>query len=149
MTSRLMAALVVVVTGLLGLYMVVRAVDLFRTGSLTGALLGVAVLLLVLVGLLLVAGEVRLGLGSARLARLLTDEGDPGEPVDLPRTPSGRLTREAAQELFDRRKAETEAAPQDWRAWWRLAAAYGEARDTSAGRRAMRKAIALERAGRG
>ncbi|MCW2725669.1 MAG: hypothetical protein JWN35_2590 [Frankiales bacterium] len=144
-----MAALVVVVTGLLGLYMVVRAVDLFRTGSLTGALLGVAVLLLVLVGLLLVAGEVRLGLGSARLARLLTDEGDPGEPVDLPRTPSGRLTREAAQELFDRRKAETEAAPQDWRAWWRLAAAYGEARDTSAGRRAMRKAIALERAGRG
>jgi hypothetical protein len=148
-TSRLMAALVVVVTGLLGLYMVVRAVDLFRTGSLTGALLGVAVLLLVLVGLLLVAGEVRLGLGSARLARLLTDEGDPGEPVDLPRTPSGRLTREAAQELFDRRKAETEAAPQDWRAWWRLAAAYGEARDTSAGRRAMRKAIALERAGRG
>lgn len=149
MTSRLMAALVVVVTGLLGLYMVVRAVDLFRTGSLTGALLGVAVLLLVLVGLLLVAGEVRLGLGSARLARLLTDQGDPGEPVDLPRTPSGRLTREAAQELFDRRKAETEAAPQDWRAWWRLAAAYGEARDTSAGRRAMRKAIALERAGRG
>lgn len=149
MTSRLMAALVVIVTGLLGLYMVVRAVDLFRTGSLTGALLGVAVLLLVLVGLLLVAGEVRLGLGSARLARLLTDEGDPGEPVDLPRTPSGRLTREAAQELFDRRKAETEAAPQDWRAWWRLAAAYGEARDTSAGRRAMRKAIALERAGRG
>jgi hypothetical protein len=148
-TSRLMAALVVVVTGLLGLYMVVRAVDLFRTGSLTGALLGVAVLLLVLVGLLLVAGEVRLGLGSARLARLLTDQGDPGEPVDLPRTPSGRLTREAAQELFDRRKAETEAAPQDWRAWWRLAAAYGEARDTSAGRRAMRKAIALERAGRG
>lgn len=144
-----MAALVVVVTGLLGLYMVVRAVDLFRTGSLTGALLGVAVLLLVLVGLLLVAGEVRLGLGSARLARLLTDQGDPGEPVDLPRTPSGRLTREAAQELFDRRKAETEAAPQDWRAWWRLAAAYGEARDTSAGRRAMRKAIALERAGRG
>jgi hypothetical protein len=148
-TSRLMAALVVIVTGLLGLYMVVRAVDLFRTGSLTGALLGVAVLLLVLVGLLLVAGEVRLGLGSARLARLLTDQGDPGEPVDLPRTPSGRLTREAAQELFDRRKAETEAAPQDWRAWWRLAAAYGEARDTSAGRRAMRKAIALERAGRG
>lgn len=149
MSGRLSAALVVVVTGLLGLYMVVRAIDLVRTGTLTGALLAVGVLLLVLVGLLLVAGEVRLGMGSARLARRLTEEGDPGEPADLPRTPSGRLTREAAQELFDRRKTETEAAPGDWRAWWRLAAAYGEARDTSAGRRAMRKAIALERASRG
>lgn len=140
------ALLVVGATAALGLYMLVRAVDLFRTGTLSGALLGVGVLLLVGVGGLLVLGEVRLGVGSARLARLLSAEGDQGEPVDLPRTPSGRLTREAADELFTRRKAEVEAAPEDWRAWWRLAAAYGEARDTSAGRRAMRKAVALERA---
>ncbi len=106
-------------------------------------------LLLIAVGGLLVAGEVRLGAGSSRLARQLAAEGDPGEPVDLPRTPSGRLTREAADALFAQRKTETEQAPADWRSWWRLAAAYGEARDTSAGRRAMRKAIALERAERG
>jgi hypothetical protein len=142
------AALVVAATALLGLYMVVRAVDLFRTGTLAGALLGVGVLLLVLVGGLLVAGEVRLGAGSARLAARLRDEGDPGEPEDLPRRASGRLTDEAAEALFAQRKAEVEAAPQDWRAWWRLAAAYGEARDTSAGRRAMRKALALEKAER-
>lgn len=140
------ALLVVTATALLGLYMLVRAIDLFRTGTLSGALLGVGVLLLVGVGGLLVFGEVRLGAGSARLARLLSVEGDPGEPADLPRTPSGRLTREAVDELFARRKAEVEAAPQDWRGWWRLAAAYGEARDTSAGRRAMRKAVALEKA---
>ena len=143
------AALVVAGTALLGLYMVVRAVDLFRTGTLAGALLGVGVLLLVLVGGLLVAGEVRLGAGSARLAARLRDEGDLGEPDDLPRRASGRLTDEAAEQLFARRKAEVEAAPQDWRVWWRLAAAYGEARDTSAGRRAMRKALALEKAERG
>lgn len=140
------ALLVVTATALLGLYMLVRAIDLFRTGTLSGALLGVGVLLLVGVGGLLVFGEVKLGAGSARLARLLSAEGDPGEPSDLPRTPSGRLTRAAADELFARRKAEVETAPQDWRAWWRLAAAYGEARDTSAGRRAMRKAVALEKA---
>jgi len=139
------ALLVVAATAALGLYMLVRAVDLFRTGTLSGALLGVGVLLLVGVGGLLVVGEVRLGADSARLARMLSAEGDLGEPGDLPRTPSGRLTREAADELFVRRKAEVESAPQDWRAWWRLAAAYGEARDTSAGRRAMRKAVALEK----
>jgi len=128
--------------------MLVRAVDLFRTGTVAGVLLGIGVVLLVLVGALLVVGEVRLGAGSSRLAARLAAEGDPGEPADLARMPSGRLTAEAADELFAVRKAEVEAAPDDWRAWWRLAAAYGEARDTSAGRRAMRKALALEKAER-
>ncbi|MEO6204508.1 MAG: hypothetical protein ABIO67_03870 [Mycobacteriales bacterium] len=140
------AVLMVAATAMVAFYLLVRAIDLFSTGTLAGALLGIGVLLLIAVGGLLVAGEVRLGLGSSRLAKRLAAEGDPGEPADLPRTPSGRLTREAAEELFDRRKAETERAPGDWRCWWRLAAAYGEARDTSAGRRAMRKAIALEKA---
>ena len=139
------ALLLVAATALLGLYMVIRAVDLFRTGSLLGILLGVGVLLLVALGGLLVTGEVRLGAGSSRLAARLDAEGDVGEDPDLPRTPSGRLRPEAAEALFALRKAQVEKAPDDWRAWWRLAAAYGEARDTSAGRRAMRKAIALER----
>ena len=139
------ALLLVAATALLGLYMVVRAVDLFRTGTVFGVLLGIGVLLLVVVGGLLVAGEVRLGAGSARLAARLEAEGDQPDP-ELERTASGRLTEAAAEKLFALRKAQVEAAPQDWRAWWRLASAYGEARDTSAGRRAMRKAIELEKA---
>ena len=51
-------------------------------------------------------------------------------------------------EIFEVRRREVEAAPQDWRAWWRLASAYGEARDPRRGRRAMRKAVDLERAER-
>jgi hypothetical protein len=141
--------LVVATMALVGAYLLVRAVDLFRTGTVAGVLLGVGVVLLVLVGALLVVGEVRLGAGSSRLAARLETEGDPGEPTDLPRLPSGRLTADAADELFAARKADVEAAPEDWRAWWRLAAAYGEARDTSAGRRAMRRALTLERAERG
>jgi hypothetical protein len=140
--------LLVAATALLGLYMVVRAIDLFRTGSLVAVSLGVGVLLLVVLGALLVAGEVRLGAGSARLGARLEAEGDLGEDPELPRTPSGRLRPEAAEALFALRKAQVERAPDDWRTWWRLAAAYGEARDASAGRRAMRKAIALERAQR-
>ncbi len=126
--------------------MVVRAIDLFRTGEASGIALGVGVLLLVLVGGLLVLGEVRFGVASQRLGEQLASEGALGElPADLERTPSGRITRDAADALFAVRKAEVEAAPQDWRAWFRLADAYGLARDTPRGRTAMRKAITLER----
>ncbi|MGB8650741.1 MAG: hypothetical protein WCD35_08775 [Mycobacteriales bacterium] len=140
------ALLAVAATGLVGVYLVVRAVDLFATGTAKGALLGVGVLLLVLVGGLLVTGEVRLGLASQRLGRRLYDEGFVEE--DLPVTPSGRVDRDAADALFARRKAEVEAAPEDWRTWFRLATAYDAARDAPRGRRAMRKAVALERAAR-
>ncbi|MCW2667298.1 MAG: hypothetical protein JWN57_2260 [Frankiales bacterium] len=149
MRSRLTALGISAVVGLLGLYMAVRAVDLFRTGELDAILLGVGVLLLVVVGGLLVAGEVRFGAATQRLGEQLDREGALGEvPDDLPRLPSGRLTRDAADALFAVRKAEVEAAPQDWRAWFRLADAYGMARDTPRGRTAMRTAIALEQRAR-
>jgi hypothetical protein len=106
------SVVVVTAAALLGVYLLVRAVDLLRTGTVRGALLGLGVLLLVLVGGLLVVGEVRLA---------------------------------AADALFARRKAEVEAAPEDWRAWFLLASAYDMARDPQRGRRAMRKAVALER----
>lgn len=142
---RARAALVVAATALVAAYLVVRALDLIRTGTLPGALLGVGVLLLVLVGTLLVTGEVRLAAASQRLGKRLYDEGFVEE--DLPLTRSGRVERDAADALFARRKAEVEASPEDWRAWFLLASAYDMARDPQRGRRAMRKAVALERRG--
>jgi hypothetical protein len=137
------------VVGVLCVYMVVRAVDLLRTGQLDAALLALGVLLLVAVGALLVVGEVRFGLDSQRLGERLAGEGGlPALPADLRLLPSGRVSREDADALFEGRKAEVEAAPDDWRAWFRLADAYGLARDTPRGRRAMRTAIRLERAER-
>jgi len=103
------------------------------------------VLLLVLVGTLLVTGEVRLAAASQRLGKRLYDEGFVEE--DLPLTRSGRVERDAADALFARRRAEVEASPEDWRAWFLLASAYDMARDPQRGRRAMRKAVALERSG--
>ena len=44
---------------------------------------------------------------------------------------------------FDDAAAAAEAAPEDWRAWYRLALAYDAERDTRRGRAAMRRAIAL------
>lgn len=150
MRARASAFLVVGLTGVLGAYLVVRAVDLFRTGDLAGSLIGVGVLLLVLVTGLLVAGEVRLGAASQRLAGLLEAQGAlPYDPPGVTRTPSGRLSKADADLVFEDRRREVELAPEDWRAWWRLAAAYGEARDPRRGRRAMRTAVTLERAARG
>lgn len=146
MKARTSAFLVVALTVVLGAYMVVRAVDLLRTGDLAGSLLGVGVLLLVVVTGLLVAGEVRLGAASERLARRLEAEGAlPFDPPYVTRSPSGRISKDDADAVFAERRLEVEQAPQDWRAWWRLAAAYGEARDPRRGRRAMRKAVSLER----
>ena len=133
-------------TGILGLYMAWRAVQLMTTGT-SGVLLGIGVLLLVALGALLVQGEVRLAIASQRLGERLFAEGFVEE--DLPLTPSGRVDRDAADALFERRKAEAEAQPDDWRSWFKLATAYDAARDPSRGRKALRKAIALERVRRG
>lgn len=144
MRARTTAVLVVVATALLAAYLLVRAVDLLSTGGVKGIGLGVGVVLLVGLGTLLVAGEVRLGAASQRLGRRLYDDGFTEQ--DLPRTASGRLDRDAVDALFAVRKAETEAAPEDWRAWFKLALAYDAAGDAQRGRRAMRKAVSLERA---
>jgi hypothetical protein len=139
--AYVVVAAVVVVGG----YLVMRAVELMSTG-LVGVLLGIGVLLLVAVGAVLVFSEVQLAAASQRLGQQLFDEGFVED--DLPALPSGRIQRDAADALFAKRKAEAEAAPDDWRSWYKLATAYDAARDPSRGRRAMRKAIALERASR-
>jgi hypothetical protein len=144
--SKVVALGICAVVGVLCVYMLVRAVDLLRTGKADAALLALGVLLLVVVGALLVVGEVRFGLASQRLGERLAAEGGlPELPADVELLPSGRVPREAADRLFAVRKAEVEAAPDDWRGWFRLADAYGLARDTPRGRTALRRAIRLER----
>jgi hypothetical protein len=119
-----------------------RAWTLLTSGSAVLALLGVGVLLLPVVGAVLVAAELRFGLASQRLGERLAAEG--GLPADdLPRRPSGRVERAAADAVFARRRAEVEAAPEDWRSWFRLGVAYDDAGDRRRAREAMRRAIAL------
>ena len=67
-------------------------------------------------------------------------------PVDdLPRRPSGRVDRGAADAQFARMREETEATRTSWRAWFRLALAYDAAGDRTRARAAARHAIALTR----
>jgi hypothetical protein len=148
-SGRLGAAFTVAVMLLVSSAMAVTGVSLLTTDDPVQVGVGIGVLLLVVVGLLLVAGEVRLGADSARLARRLEAEGGlPYDPPGVTRLASGRLDKGDADGVFEQRRAEVEAAPEDWRAWWRLAAAYGDARDPRRGRRALRRAVLLEKASR-
>ena len=106
--------------------------------------LGAGVLVLPVIGAWALVHELAFGARTARLARRLEAEG--GLPVDdLPRRPSGRVDRAAADEGFEKARIELEADPGDWRRWFRLATAYDAAGDRRRARAAMRQAIALGR----
>ncbi|WP_328611467.1 hypothetical protein OG943_20905 [Amycolatopsis sp. NBC_00345] len=125
-----------------------RAVALFATGSAAGIALGVGVFLLPLLGVWIVVATWRSGVQIQRLSRRLDSEGGLPDVSDLPRRPSGRVDRDAADEWFEGRRAEVEENSGDWRAWYRLAYAYDVAGDRRRARATMRKAVDLEAADR-
>lgn len=138
---------VVVLTALLAMYVVLlgqRAAWLVATGEPVAVVMGVALFALPLVVVWTIVRELRFGAATEAMADELAAQGR--LPVDdLPRTPGGRVEREAADAAFATYRAETEAAPQDWGAWFRLSCAYDVARDRKRARGAMRQAIALRR----
>lgn len=125
------------------------AVALLRTGTPAAVALGVGVLILPAIGTWVVVATLRAGLAHQRLARLAARDGMELDVSGLPRTPSGRVRREAADALFATVRTELEADPEDWRRWYRVARAYDHAGDRSRAREAMRQAVELEAAGRG
>jgi tetratricopeptide (TPR) repeat protein len=119
-----------------------RGVLLVRDGRPVAVALGVGVVLLPLLAGWAVWRELRFGLASERLARELAAEG--GLVVDdLPRRPSGRIDKAAADKAFEPLKRAAESAPDDWRSWYRLATAYDAAGDRRRARAAARRALAL------
>ncbi len=142
MRTKLLVAVVVLVVAFYGVLIGAKGVALLASGSAVGVVLGVALLVLPLLGIYVVWREIDFGRRTAALAAALEREG--GLPVDdLPRRPSGRVDRAAATDLFEQRKAEAEAAPEDWRSWYRLALAYDAAGDRTRARAAARHAVTL------
>lgn len=143
--------LAVVLTAAVAVYLVLlagRGVELIRAGGPAPTLLGVGVLLLPLLGVWLLVSTWRSGAAIQRLSRRLAEEGGLPDVSGLPRRPSGRVDKAAADEWFEQRKAELEADPDNWRHWYRLAYAYDIAGDRRRARATMRKAIELEAAER-
>lgn len=137
----------IVLTGFVVLYLVLlagRAVELLRTGEMVPVALGVGVLLLPLLGVWVLVTTWRFGLRVQRLATRLSEEGGLPDTSELPRRPSGRVDRDAADAWFADRKTELDADPEDWRGWYRIAQAYDLAGDRRRARDAMRTAVTLE-----
>jgi hypothetical protein len=135
------------ITLLLVLYLVVafqRAVLLLGDPEPVAKAIGAAYLILPIIGAWALIRELLFGARTEEMAKILEAEG--GLPEDtLPRTPGGRIVREAADAEFDKYRLETEAAPEDWRSWFRLGCAYDASGDRKRARAAMRDAIRLFR----
>ncbi|GFZ84483.1 hypothetical protein [Nesterenkonia alkaliphila] len=138
-----------VMIALVGIVMagaVSSAVRFLRVDDAVARLLGAGTLVLVAVGVWFLWHAISFGLRTERLGRILDAEG--GLPEDtVERSPAGRPNRAQADEQFARFKAEAEAAPEDWRVWYRLAYAYDVAGDRARARRTMKRAITMHRNG--
>lgn len=141
---------VAVMTVLLLLYIVLagqRAVVLLTSGDGVGVAMGVALIVLPIIALWAIGRELWFGVRAQRLGETLDAEGGlPREEIEV--RPSGRATRDDADALFPAYRADVEARPGDWRAWYRLGLAYDAAGDRRRAREAVRKAISLDAADR-
>lgn len=132
---------------LLALYLVFvaqYALLLFGSPEPVAKAMGVALIVLPIIGAWALVTEILFGVRAERLARILETEG--GMPSEsIPLRPSGRPDREAADAQFPRYQAEVEAEPESWRAWFRLALAYDASGDRRRARWATRRSISLSR----
>ena len=143
MSKAKIGAIIMVV--LLGAYLVVmvnRGWILLTDPEPIAKVMGVALFVLPVIAVWAIVRELFFGASMERLAKILEEEG--GLPPDnLPRTPGGRISREAADKEFEKYRSEAEADPDNWRSWFRLSCAYDASGDRKRARSTMRKAIKL------
>ncbi len=120
------------------------AVAMIASGRAAAVGLGLAVLIMPVIGLWAMLATLRAGFAHQRLARLIADDGMELDTGALPRRPSGRIRRDAADTLFASVRTEVEDHPDDWRRWYRLARAYDYAGDRRRAREAMKTAVNLQ-----
>ncbi len=140
LTIAFMCAALLVYLVLLGR----TAVLMISSGRVVAVVLGVALLILPAIGLWAMIATLRAGFAHQKLARLVAEDGMELDVSALPRRPSGRIERNAADALFDTVRAELDSDPHDWRRWYRLARAYDYAGDRGRAREAMKKAVELQ-----
>jgi cytochrome c-type biogenesis protein CcmH/NrfG len=120
------------------------AVVMIGSGRAAAVALGAALLILPAIGLWAMIATLRAGFVHQKLARLVAEDGMELDVSALPRRPSGRIERDAADALFDTVRAELHSDPDDWRRWYRLARAYDYAGDRARARETMKKAVELQ-----
>jgi len=120
------------------------AVALVGSGRPAAVGLGLALLVMPVIGLWAMIATLRAGFIHQKLAKLIAEDGLELDASALPRRPSGRIQRAAADALFATVRTEVEDDPDDWRRWYRLARAYDYAGDRRRAREAMKTAVHLQ-----
>ncbi len=123
------------------------ALMLLRSPEAVAKLLGVLVLILPLIAVWFLVNEWRTGITVQRMASRLEAEGR--LPLhDGERTPAGRLTDQAKQDVYEVARTGVELDPESWAAWFHLAFAYEAVEEKAEARKALRHAAQLYRAQR-
>lgn len=136
-------------TVLLGLYIWLvgaRALTLIQSGTPAAVGIGLGAAVIPIVTVWFVVKEWRQAQVVSRMYRRLEAEGGLIDD-DLPRTPAGRVDKEAATADFPRFADAVTKTPKDWRAWFHLGWAYDAAGDRRRARSALRRAATLFRGG--
>lgn len=136
-----------VIAAVLVLYFVMSiriAWTLCASGDAVNLALGVGMIILPILGAWLIGREIMFGFHAEHLLSRMESEGSLPEDT-LPKLPSGRPDRSAADAEFPRWKQEAEQDPESWRAWYRLGLAYRASGDNGRARSSVRRAIELER----
>ncbi len=122
------------------------AVLMLSLGAPIPVAMGVAVLVILLIGAWALIREIQFGVQAGRLGRRAEAEGTlPEEEVEF--TASGRIDRAAAAPLLARYEEEARTDADDWRAQYRLGLVQDAAGARKDARASIRAAIRLERAG--
>ncbi|MEV4687896.1 hypothetical protein [Microbacterium sp. LWH3-1.2] len=147
MSARIGVAVMAV---LLALYIALvgqRAWLLLVSGDPVGIAMGAALVVIPLIAAWALGRELWFGVRAQQVGKRLEAEGAlPQEQVAV--RPSGRVMREDGDAVFPAYRADVEAHPDDWRAWYRLGLAYDAAGDRRRAREAVRAAIRLEKTDR-
>jgi hypothetical protein len=130
---------------LLSVYLVVLtnwAIGMIAVGSALGIVMGLLVLVFPLLGVYAIYRELRFGLKAEAMGKGLEAAGE--WPVfQLEFRPSGRPTRESADENFKVYAKAAKADPENWKVIFALSLAYDACGDRPRARKAMAEAMAL------
>jgi hypothetical protein len=119
-----------------------RSVALMGSGDPIGIAIGSLMIFLPAVAFWGIFMELRFGLRIEKLGEVLKKENSwPQFPFVL--RPSGRPTKQSAQDVFAEFRQRVESDENNWKAWFALGLAYDAAGDRPRARKAMRQAISL------
>lgn len=142
MITRIGVAVIGVALVLYFVLMGQKSVLFIASGDPIGIVMGVALIVLPLIGVWALIREIQFGVQAERLGTTLDAEGGMPE-AETELTPSGRVAKADAEPLVRRYTEAADAAADDWRARYRLGVVQDAAGRRKDARASIREAIRL------